>query len=101
MNLTCLNNVILQYLYTFNVQKNAIATGNNHSVSIANIWVHYSIYHCRWLKCFITKSFTKSTAKDRCFLNGISHHYTSVYKSIVFEEAVRLYRLNERNYDYL
>ena len=43
---------------------------------------------------FITKNFIESTAKDRCFLNGASHHPTSVYKSIVFGEAIRLGRLN-------
>ena len=50
---------------------------------------------------FITKKFIKSTAKNRYFLNGASHHPTSVYKSIVFGEAVRLRRLNERKSDYL
>ena len=50
---------------------------------------------------FIAKNFIKSTAKDRCFLNGASHHPTSIHKSIVFEEAVRLRRLNERKSDYL
>ena len=49
---------------------------------------------------FITKNFLKSTAKDRCFFSA-SHHPTSVYKSIVFGEAVRLRRLNERKSDYL
>ena len=50
---------------------------------------------------FITKNFIKSTAKDRCFLNGASHHPTSVYKSIGFGEAVQLRRLNERKSNYL
>ena len=50
---------------------------------------------------FITKNFIKSTAKDRCFPNGAPHHPTSVYKSIVFGEAVRLCRLHERKSDYL
>ena len=50
---------------------------------------------------FFTKNFIKSTAKDRCFLNGASHHPTSVYKSIIFGEVVRLRRLNERKFDYL
>ena len=50
---------------------------------------------------FITKNFIKSTTKDRCFLNGASHHSTSVYKSIVFKEIARLCRLNERKSDYL
>ena len=50
---------------------------------------------------FITRNFIKSTAKDRCLLNGASHHSTSVYKSIVFGEAVQLRRLIERKSDYL
>ena len=50
---------------------------------------------------FITKNFIKSTAKDRCFLYGASHHPTTVYKSIAFGEAVQLCRLNERKSDYL
>ena len=41
LTMTCLNNVILQYLYKFYVQKNGIVTGDNHSVSIANICTHY------------------------------------------------------------
>ena len=171
LTMTCLNNVILQYLDKFYVQKNGIVIGDNHSVSIANIFMHYillplakvlnktvvfkryiddiiwlsynystttkikellqaqfsdfnlqlvfnSIYtenmdnklefldvlHVTTLNAtggFITKNFIKSTAKDRCFLNGASHHPTSVYKSIVFGEAVRLRRLNERKSDYL
>ena len=41
LTMTCLNNVILQYLDKFYVQKNGIVTGDNHSVSIANICMHY------------------------------------------------------------
>ena len=37
---------------------------------------------------FITKNFSKKTAQNCCFLNGSSHNPFSVYKSIVFEEAV-------------
>ena len=171
LTMTCLNNVILQYLDKFYVQKNGIVTGNNHSVSIVNICMHYillplakvlnktvvfkryiddiiwlsynystttkikklhqaqfsnfnlqlvfnsiktgnmdneleflDVLHVTTLNAkggFITKNFIKSTAKDRYFLNGASHHPTSVYKSIVFGEAVRLRRLNERKSDYL
>ena len=36
-----MNNVILQFLDKFYVQKNGIVTGDNHSVSIANICMHY------------------------------------------------------------
>ena len=50
---------------------------------------------------FITKNFIKSTAKDQCFLNGASHHPTSIYKSIVFGEAVRLRCFSKRKSDYL
>ena len=39
--MTCLNNVILQYLDKFYVQENGIVTGDNHSVSTANICMHY------------------------------------------------------------
>ena len=39
--MTCLNNVILQYLDKFYVQKNGIVSGDNHSVSIANICMRY------------------------------------------------------------
>ena len=41
LTMTCLNNVILQYLDKFYVQKNGIVTGDNHSVSIANICMHH------------------------------------------------------------
>ena len=44
---------------------------------------------------FITKYFTKKTDQNWCLLNGSSHHPLSVYKSIVFGEAVRLRKLNE------
>ena len=44
---------------------------------------------------FITKYFTKKTDQNWCLLNGSSHQPLSVYKSIVFGEAVRLRKLNE------
>ena len=156
LTITCLNNVILQYLDNFYIQKNKIVTGDNHSVSIANICMHYillplakvlnktvvfkryiddiiwlsynystttkikelhraqfndfnlqlvfnsiksgkidneleflDVLHVTILNAkdgFITKTFIKSAAKDRYFLNGASHHPTSVYKSIVLEK---------------
>ena len=39
----CLNNVILQYQDNFYKQNKGIVTGDNHSVSIANISLHYLI----------------------------------------------------------
>ena len=50
---------------------------------------------------FISRNFIKSTAKDRCFFYGASCHYTSVYKSIVFGEAVQLCHLNKHKFDCL
>jgi len=42
---------------------------------------------------FYTRDFTKPMAVDRTFLHGKSHHPPTVYKSVVFGEAVRLRRL--------
>ena len=42
LTMTCLNTVILQYLDKFYIQKNGIFTGDNHSVSKANIYMHYT-----------------------------------------------------------
>ena len=50
---------------------------------------------------FITRNFRKSIAKYRCFLNGASHHPTSIYKTIIFGEAVRIRCRNEHKSDYL
>ena len=44
---------------------------------------------------FFTIDYIKHTATDRTFLHGKSHHPPSVFKFIVFGEAVRLRRLNE------
>ena len=41
LTMICWNNVILQYLDKFYVQKNGIATGDNHSVSIAFLEVSF------------------------------------------------------------
>ena len=41
LNKICLNNVVTQYGDQLYVQKNGIVTGDNHSVSLANIAVHY------------------------------------------------------------
>ena len=46
---------------------------------------------------FYTKEFIKPTALNRTFLHGKSHHPISVFKSIVFGEAMRMRRLNESN----
>ena len=50
---------------------------------------------------FFTASFIKETAAKRLFLNGISYHPPSIFKSIVFGESIRLRRLNETNELYL
>ena len=52
-------------------------------------------------KVVLLQEFCKIYSRSLCFLNGASHHPTSKYKSIVFGEAVRLRRLNERKSDYL
>ena len=44
---------------------------------------------------FFTKDFINPTAINRTFVHGKFHHPTSVFKAIVFAEAVRLRRLNE------
>ena len=43
LNKICLNNVVTQYGDQLYIQKNGIITGVNHSVSLANIAVHYDI----------------------------------------------------------
>jgi len=50
---------------------------------------------------FITKDFVKSTAEGRQFINGNSHHPKITFKSILFGEAIRLRRLNQRKDYYL
>ena len=166
----CMRNVITQYKKEFFTQENGIITENNHSVSIANISVHYvvksqaikineaelfvrfiddilrilkgkentqevefalttsfglyglnlkfrhfkttSFHELEFLDVlhvvdensrfgFVTKNFKKLTAKDRCFLNGKSHHPPHVFRSIVYGECIRMRRLNERDEDFL
>jgi len=41
LNKICLNNVVTQYGDQLYIQKNGFITGDNHSVSLANIAVHY------------------------------------------------------------
>ena len=41
LNKICLNNVVTQYGDQLYIQRNVIITGDNHSVSLANIAVHY------------------------------------------------------------
>jgi len=48
---------------------------------------------------FITNDFVKATAEHRCFISGLSHQPCSTFKSIVFGEAIRMRRLNERDED--
>jgi len=50
---------------------------------------------------FVTKDFLKPTAKGRQFINANSHHPQMTFKSILFGEAIRLRRLNQRRDDYL
>ena len=50
---------------------------------------------------FVTKDFVKPTAEGMQFTNGNSHHPRTTFKSILFGEAIRLRRLNQRNDDYL
>jgi len=50
---------------------------------------------------FVTKDFVKPTAEGRQFINGNSHHLQTTFKSILFGEAIRLRRLNQRKDDYL
>ena len=50
---------------------------------------------------FVTKDFVKPTSVGRRFIHDSSHHPPSNFKSIIFGEAIRLRRLNERKEDYL
>jgi len=49
----------------------------------------------------VVKDFVKPTAEGRQFINGKAHHPQSTFKSILFGEAIRLRRLNQRKEDYL
>jgi len=50
---------------------------------------------------FVTKDFVKPTGEGRQFINGKSHHSQSTFESILFGEAIRLRRLNQRKEDNL
>ena len=50
---------------------------------------------------FLTKNFTKPTAEERTILHGNSYHSLYIFKGIIFSEAVRLRRLNERHKDFI
>ena len=171
MVMFCLENVITQFGKKFYKQKTGIVTGDNHSVSLANIVMHFiieqisgnlkrtelfrryiddiffisfgfnntksiqtaltNIFQNNGLTLtfrevnnrqtgqgvefldvfhqieeddpigFVTKNFTKPTAAGRTFLHGNSYHPLHIFKGIIFSEAVRLRRLNERQEDYL
>ena len=171
MVMFCLENVITQFGKKFYKQKTGIVAGDNHSISLANIVMHFIIEQIRGnLKRtelfrryiddiffisfgfsntksiqtgltnifqnngltltfrevnnrqtgqgvefldvfhqieednpigFVTKNFTKPTAAGRTFLHGNSYHPLLVFKDIIFSEAVRLRRLNERQEDYI
>ena len=55
----------------------------------------------KWHHFFVTKDFVKPTADGRQFINKNSHHPQTTFKSILFGEAIRLRRLNQRKDDYL
>ena len=50
---------------------------------------------------FVTKNFAEPTAAGRTFLHKDSYHSLHIFKGIIFSEAVRLRRLNERHEDYI
>ena len=50
---------------------------------------------------FVTKDFVKPTAEGSQYINRKSHHPQSTFKSILFGEAIRMRRLNQRKEDYL
>ena len=170
LTMYCLENVIVQNDSKFYNQSQGIITGDNDSVSLANITLHYillpiadilnqtvlfrrfiddiiwisksrqltdiiqdtltQIFAYNGLKLlfrristredgdslefldvnhivckntrggFYTKNYVKPTSVDRLFLNGMSHHPRSVFKSVVFSESTRMRRLNEREEDY-
>ena len=163
----CLNIIIIQYTNKFYIQKQDIITGDNNSISLANILMHFimlkinnilnqaqlfkrfiddiiwlsygnelteKIKHALKNTCtkyglkltlrkvstnetgksleflnvlhmidnsnkfgFFTTGFIKETATKRLSLNGNSYHPLCIFKSIVFDESIRLCRLNEIN----
>ena len=50
---------------------------------------------------FVTNDLVKPTSVGRRCIHGLSHHPPSTFKSIIFGEAIRLRRLNERKEDCL
>ena len=50
---------------------------------------------------FFTTSFIEETATKKLFLNGNFYHPLCIFESIVFNESIRLGRLNEANELYL
>ena len=50
---------------------------------------------------YVTKTHRKKTALQKRFLNGQSHHPSSVNKSKAFGETIRLRRLHKLDTDYL
>ena len=66
---------------------------------------YVDVNHCVTIKDdfgFVTEDFVKPTAEGRQFINGNnSHHPQTTFKSILFGEANRLRRLNQRKDDYL
>ena len=171
MAMFCLENVITQFGKKFHKQKTGVVTGDEHSVSLANIVMHFIIEQIsgnlkrtelftqyiddiffisfgfsntksiqtaltnlfqnngliltfrevnnrqtdqgvEFLDVFrqiegddpvgfVTKIFAKLTAARRTFLHGNSYHPLHIFKSIIFSEAVRSRKLNERQEDYM
>ena len=171
LTMFCLENVVVRNEDKFYNQTDGIITGDNHSVSVANITLHFIILeiadqlnktilfkryiddlmmicssesqatttqqalkqkfeendlrltfrmiqtadqdssvefldvnHVVDAECtagFYTTNFIKPTAQNRTFLNGRSYHPRSTFKSIIYSEAIRLRRLNERHDIYL
>ena len=50
---------------------------------------------------FVTKNGIKLTIAGRPFLHESSYHLLDIFKGIVFNEAMRLRRLNEKHEDYI
>ena len=57
LNKICLNNVVTQYGDQLYTKKNGVVTGDKHSVSLANIAVHY-ISYSRLLGCYVKQNFS-------------------------------------------
>jgi len=62
------------------------------------------VNHCVTIEddfSFVTKDCVKPTAEGRQSITGNSHHPQTTFKSILFGEAIRSRRLNQRKDDYL